>query len=45
MEKIADWVQNLRKTVKLENGEGWSLRGFKTKGGQKTQVTYRLKLG
>jgi len=37
----ADWQKILRKTIKLENGEGWSLRGIEIKGVLKTQVTHR----
>jgi len=37
----ADWQKILRKTIKLENGEGWYLRGIEIKGILQTQVTLR----
>ena len=41
MASRADWQKILRKTIKLENGEGWSLRGIEIKGVLQTQVTLR----
>ena len=41
MASRAEWQKILRKTIKLENGEGWSLRGIEIKGVLQTQVTLR----
>ena len=41
MASRADWQKILRKTIKLENGEGWSLSGIEIKGVLQTQVTLR----
>ena len=41
MASRADWQKILRKTIKLENGEGWSLRGIEIKGVLQTQVILR----
>ena len=41
MASRADWQKILRKTIKLENGEGWYLRGIEIKGVLQTQVTLR----
>ena len=42
-----EWYKILRKTIKLENGVGWSVRGRGEKEVQKTQVqfTYQEGLG
>ena len=32
-------------TIKLENGDGWSVRGREIRGMNKTQVTYRFQDG
>ena len=37
----ADWQKILRKAIKLENGERWSLRGTEIKGFLQTQVNLR----
>ena len=36
---------NMRQTIKLDNGDGWSVRGRDIKGILKTQVTYRFQDG
>ena len=35
----------MRQTIKLENGDGWSVRGREIRGMNKTQVTYRFQDG
>ncbi len=42
MASRAEWQKILRKTIKLENGEGWSVRGMEIRGLLKTQVTHRF---
>jgi len=37
----SDWQKMLRKAIKLENGEGWSLRGIERKGVLQSQVTLK----
>ncbi len=40
-----EWVGELRRSIRSKIGEGWSLRGFKTKGNYKTQITFRYQKG
>ena len=40
-----EWYKIMRQTIKLENGDGWSVRGREIKGIHKTQVTYRFQDG
>jgi mRNA degradation ribonuclease J1/J2 len=39
------WAKNMRHAIKLENGDGWSVRGREVRGIRKTQVTYRYQDG
>jgi len=40
-----EWHKIMRQTIKLENGDGWSVRGREIRGMNKTQVTYRFQDG
>ena len=40
-----EWHKIMRQTIKLENGDGWSVRGREIRGMNKNQVTYHFQDG
>ena len=40
-----EWHKIMRQTIKLENGDGWSVNGREIRGMNKNQVTYRYQDG
>ena len=37
-----EWIQILRKNIRLFNGKGWSIRGIKSGKLKKLQITHRI---
>ena len=37
-----EWIQILRKNIRLFNGKGWSIRGMKSGKLKKLQITHRI---
>ena len=40
-----EWIQILRKNIRLFNGKGWSIRGIKSGKLKKLQITHRINDG
>ena len=45
MTEKLEWVDELRRSIRSKIGEEWSLRGFRTKGDYRTQITFRYQKG
>ena len=45
MESRQEWHKIMRQTIKLENGDGWSVRGREIRGMNKTQLNFRFQDG
>ena len=43
--KKNEWIQILRKNIRLFNDKGWSIRGIKFGKLKKLQITYRIDSG